>query len=630
MKKSWKRIISVLILLGVLGAIMFVAAVSFGQEEQAPAEEKEYAYGVKTMAIEPGLTQTFTATGNVTVGQKSGQLAERRATVQEVYVKDGDTVAEGDVLVLLYSESLDSSYLNTQIMYANAQANVATTQAIANNQVQSERIRLETAELQLDNTLAQNDVQRKAAEEALNAAKLGSDLGVASAETALETAKKGYDKTKAIASANKLVAETGLMNAIRSLDTAIFSGLNTSNELFDVSSHYRGSAGLYKDLISTRSSQTKEDAIHALEQAITTYEAAESTYGSMKDAATAAELALDKTLRALNLTVPTGDLNQAVLTNFIATVTQNLSAVRSGISALESAKGSLDATLASNSANLTGASQQVQAAEAALAQAKQDAGGTSQAVKSAQAQYDVAMAQIRTAEDGARKALEAARIAYNNAQQSANLSVLGSKNALVSAQDAMDQINISRDKLLVRAPFNGRVADVPVTLGDEVNAGTVLVEIENPDTLKLEVQLGSDDVERVSRGDVVTFGEDGKVGTISAISLSADAVTRKYTVEIDTHGAELKPGQFVRVHFTDANVAESDNLFIPITAVLITSNETYVWRIEDGKTVKVPVELGNITGDHVEVLSGIDPGMEIIVEGGRIIEEEGTLVDVRS
>ena len=55
---------------------------------------------------------------------------------------------------------------------------------------------------------------------------------------------------------------------------------------------------------------------------------------------------------------------------------------------------------------------------------------------------------------------------------------------------------------------------------------------------------------------------------------------------------------------------------------------TYVWTVADGKTVKTPVVLGNIQGDSVEVQEGIAPGTEIIVEGGRIIENEGTEVEV--
>jgi multidrug efflux pump subunit AcrA (membrane-fusion protein) len=115
-----------------------------------------------------------------------------------------------------------------------------------------------------------------------------------------------------------------------------------------------------------------------------------------------------------------------------------------------------------------------------------------------------------------------------------------------------------------------------------------------------------------------------------SVSKSADPMTKKYKVEIDPKGIDLNPGQFVRVEFTSAKGLDGDRLFIPITAVLISSNETYVWTIEEGRTEKVPVELGNIQGDHVEVIQGIDSGMEIIIKGGRIIEKEETLVEVQN
>jgi RND family efflux transporter MFP subunit len=627
MKRHWKRVLIVILLLAVIGAILFVAARGLGREDE-DIVKKEYTYKVKTLKIEPGLNYAFTVTGQALAGQRAHIPAERRANVQEVYVKPGDEVAEGDALLLLHSESLDSSFLNTRLLYANAQANLSMTQAVASNQTASERLRLETAELQLQNTLAQNQAERRQSEEQVSAAKLNAELSVSQAQTAFETAQKNLVQTKALHASAMLVAQTGIDNAIRSLKTSMFTGLSTANELLEASDDFRGSAGRYGDLVGRTAGSMKDEAVQALGTAADAYMNAQDAYASMRHAASLAETALDKTLVALNFTVPTGALTETVLNSYIASLSQSLASVRAGIASLESANGSYLAAAASNKAGLVAAQQQVESAQRALDSAKQDAGGKSQAVINAEAQHASALARLSAAEDGARKAAESARLAYENSRRSADLQVLGAKNALVSAEDALNQIGITRDKLLVRAPFKGMVADVPVKLGDEVNAGSALVTVENPDTLIIQAFLSQEDARRVSAGDAVRIGEDGS-GTVTAVSRSADPVSKKYKIEIDPwSGEDMNPGQFVRIEFTSAAGPDGDRLFIPITAVLIASNETYVWTIGDGRTIKTTVTLGDIQGDHVEVIDGIAPGTEIIIQGGRIIEEEGTRVEV--
>lgn len=626
MKRHWKKAFVIILVLTIIGAVLLVASRGFGKEDEA-VEDKEYTYNVKTMKVEPGLDYSFMVTGEAAVGQKANLLAERRANVQDIYVKAGDDVSEGDIIMLLHSESLDSSFLNTQLLFANAQANLSTTQAVANNQVASERLRFETAESQLRNTLIQNDVQKRQSEEALNSAKLNAELSVAQAEIALDTAEKSLNTTKALNASNLLVAQTGLNNSIRSLKTSMFTGLSTANELLEVSSDFRGSAGRYKDIVGNIAGNSKRDAEQALETAADAYVNVEDTYESMREASLYAEDALDKTLIVLNFTVPTGALFETVLNAYISSISQSLSSVRGGIANLESAEGSYLTTKVSNQANIIASEQQVESAKRALDSAKQEINGKSQAVVNAEAAHASTLAQLAAAEDNARRAVDSARLAYENAKRSAELQTLSARNAFVSTQDAMDQLNISRDKLMVRATFNGTIADIPVVLGEEVNAGTTLVVLENTDTMQIEVFLSREDADRIAVGDAVRIGEE--TGMIMSVSKSADPMNKKYKVEIDPQGISLNPGQFVRVEFTSTKGLDGDRLFIPITAVLISSNETYVWTIEDGKTVKVPVELGNIQGDHVEVLQGIDSGMEIIIKGGRIIETEGTLVEVK-
>jgi RND family efflux transporter MFP subunit len=623
MKKHFKAILISALAISIVG-VVFIVFNSQGKEQPEPVEPTVFAYPVKTLAIQNGLDYDFTITGNVNVGQTATLPAESRASVVEVLVKPGNTVNQGDVLIRLNSDSLDTSFQNTAIMLANAQLSFATTQSVSGNSSEIERLRMETAEMNLKNTLAQNEILKSQSEQALESAKLNVGLSNDSAASGLESAKKNLDKTKNLNAANEQVARTGLSNSIRSLKTDMFNGLNTANELLEVSSLFRGSAGLYKDAIGRRGETEKRAAEASLKVAIDSYIAMEDSYDSTYETAQKVETALDDTLAVLNLTDQSYTMPAQVLSGYIQSVSQSLAMVRGGISGLESANQSLQTTLAANAASLSAAQSQVTAAEKALASTKQQQGDKSQVVINAEKQYEATLAQLKNAEDNARASVNTAKLSYENAKKSSSLSVISAKNALLTTQDAMDQITLQREKLIVRAPFTGKVASLPVNLGDEVNPGTPLVVIENPDTLKIVVNLTESDVDRIKVGDEVLV--DNTTGTVSSIAPSADPQTKKIAVEILPNDLEIKAGQFIEVKFKATNPNQDNKIYIPISAVHLSADESFVWGIEDNKTKKIALTLGDLQGDYVEVLDGLPQGTEIIVEGGRIIEDEDVLV----
>ncbi|KKS72081.1 MAG: RND family efflux transporter, MFP subunit [Candidatus Magasanikbacteria bacterium GW2011_GWE2_42_7] len=69
-----------------------------------------------------------------------------------------------------------------------------------------------------------------------------------------------------------------------------------------------------------------------------------------------------------------------------------------------------------------------------------------------------------------------------------------------------------------------------------------------------------------------------------------------------------------------AEETASAALLVPLSAVKITAQSHSVFVVEDGHTVSVSIETGNLIGDKIEILSGID-GYDAIVSSVRGIEE---------
>jgi len=66
---------------------------------------------------------------------------------------------------------------------------------------------------------------------------------------------------------------------------------------------------------------------------------------------------------------------------------------------------------------------------------------------------------------------------------------------------------------------------------------------------------------------------------------------------------------------------------IPRAALLDDGDESAVYTVRDGKAVRVPVELGYIDGNLIEVRSGLEDGAPVVT-AGKIALREGSAVQV--
>ena len=118
---------------------------------------------------------------------------------------------------------------------------------------------------------------------------------------------------------------------------------------------------------------------------------------------------------------------------------------------------------------------------------------------------------------------------------------------------------------------------------------------------------------------------DNLEGIITRIDPSADATTKKVTVEItyDNKDKKLIAETFVNVKIpvNGEQGMASNNFFIPLQAIAITPNEKFVFIVKDGKAAKIAVELGITEGEKIEVRNGLKNGDEVIVEGNKELEE---------
>ena len=566
----------IFLLLLILASLLLMSGC---REENSDKEEKVYLPEVTYMEVKPGLDQEFTVTGDVFAHQISSLTSAIRGQVESISVKEGDTVTSGQSLIKLSSSEVTSSFNTASSTLSNAQVGLQGTRLSASKSIEAARIAVETAQSNLQNVLIQNRTLKKQAEEALNSAKIGVDLGISTAQTALD-------------------------NTVQGILSTVQTAITAEDKILGISESYKYTNDSFENNLGALDRIGKSQAEKALRDLISKVSAYTSSYENALALLIFTEDGLNKTLSVLNNSITGSTYSQATLTTDTNSITAQLGIIRSKISALQTANN-------------------------AVATAKQDVNGSSQAVNSAKAGYDATIAQLKFNEDSARKALKSAQNAFENAKQTANLSQISAKTSVDSAYGNYDQARITQNKLNITAPFTGKISEINVKIGSEINPGTLLITIEDDSKLKLVTYLSSSDVEKVEIGDVALINKNGEISAITSISPSADPITKKYKVELEHESEKLDPGELIKLTFiTGEKVYNGDRIFVPLPSLHILPDELYVWLLDGNKTKKAVVTTGEIVGDYVEVLTGLTEGDEIISVGGRLIEDEGVLVKV--
>ena len=207
---------------------------------------------------------------------------------------------------------------------------------------------------------------------------------------------------------------------------------------------------------------------------------------------------------------------------------------------------------------------------------------------------------------------------------------------VATAKAAVQTAQINLDYAAVTAPISGRIGQSLVTEGALVSAAeaTQLAVIQQTGTVYVNFTQSSTDVLRLRKaiaakqlrasGDgsvpVRVVLEDGtelaKPGKLLFTDLTVDATSGQITLRAEVVNPDglLLPGQFVRVRLSQAELPSG--MLLPQQAVTRTNQGDTVLVVgTDGKPTPRPVKVGSAQGNQWVVLSGLQPGEQVIVDG---------------
>ena len=177
---------------------------------------------------------------------------------------------------------------------------------------------------------------------------------------------------------------------------------------------------------------------------------------------------------------------------------------------------------------------------------------------------------------------------------------------------------------MVRAPFEGVITEKKVEAGELASPGQPLLKMEDPQRLRLEATVAEGDLKSVSRGDKIpvvidALGGQALTGLVSQILPAGDPQTHTFMVKVDlpkTPG--LKTGMFGRFQL-DKGLTQT--ILVPSAAVGERGEFSSLYVVGSDQTARLRwVKLGRRFEQQVEILSGLNIGERVLVDGSRGVD----------
>lgn len=242
-----------------------------------------------------------------------------------------------------------------------------------------------------------------------------------------------------------------------------------------------------------------------------------------------------------------------------------------------------------------------------------------------QAKSDRDRASVLRTRQAATEAQYEAAVAAEQVAAARHTSALNSvreKIALVRVKAAL--LEVARqdfEDAELRAPFDGRIRERHVSPGTYVQLGDPVVTIIRDNPLRYRGTVPEPYASSLAIGQKVRLrvaeGAELPEVTISRISPALDPFSRSLLFEALVPNEEhaIQAGQF-----SQGEVLLGDSrrvIALPRSAVVEFAGTRKVWKVVDGLAVEQSVETGARQENMVEVLAGIAPGDQVLMDGAK-------------
>ena len=217
-------------------------------------------------------------------------------------------------------------------------------------------------------------------------------------------------------------------------------------------------------------------------------------------------------------------------------------------------------------------------------------------------QYQTQRLAILKRSIGNDEALQASQL------QQLRASTTSLNSGLAIARGSLSQLNL-------RAPVTGQLSGFSIQLGQSVQQGERIGQIDSAGRNKLEADVDEFYLGRVSVGQTATADFDGRTYRLKVAKVYPQVRNGQFKIDLVFDGAEPRStqrGQTIQAKLTLGDSSRA--VLIPNGAFFNDTGGNWVFVVDKGgnSATRRQVQLGRRNNDFIEVLDGLKPGERIV------------------
>jgi|GEM_PF-1606141 len=229
--------------------------------------------------------------------------------------------------------------------------------------------------------------------------------------------------------------------------------------------------------------------------------------------------------------------------------------------------------------------------------------------------------------DGTSDAVKLAEEGLNASKIKNQASLLQSQTQFELASSSLELAKIQAESLVIRAPLDGVIGEISFNEGDTVSLqSAALTQLSGLNSFELRTAVDIDSADLVSVGknaEVMIGGKYIKL-PIKSVGVFADPATRLVSVSIALPKVKFRANQTLKIRISlehGNSVQAATSFYIPLDALIIGTEEKYVFIANNGIATRKVVETGDVHGDQIEIIKGLSENDLVITDGSKTILE---------
>ena len=186
---------------------------------------------------------------------------------------------------------------------------------------------------------------------------------------------------------------------------------------------------------------------------------------------------------------------------------------------------------------------------------------------------------------------------------------------------------------IVTAPISGSITRSPLKTGTTVNISSSITVIGDVNNLQITANIPERYVAALKTGlkaDIIleAYPEDRFTATVVRVSPLVDSTsrTKEIILNFDKNDQRINAGMFAKVKLWTQNY--SNAITIPTNAIVEKNGKKYVYIIKEDKAELREVTVGKAVDDKSQLLSGVEEGERMVIEGMRVLSNGASVHDI--